>query len=410
MGRRWRVSEDQKGPLHGVRVVDLTRVMSGPYCTMMLGDMGADIIKVERPGVGDDTRIWGPPFVEQPGVERESAYFLSVNRNKRSIALDLKTEDGIEVLWKLIEQADVLVENFSPGTIARLGFSPEVVLERKPELIFCSISGFGQTGPSSNQPAYDLIIQGMSGMMSVTGPPGQPTKMGVPIADIACGMFAAFAISSALFHREQSGEGQFIDTTMLGGQIALLSYQAAIFFATRQQPESTWNAHPIVGPYQPVAVSDGMVNVAIGNDALWRRFTSATSLDALGTDPVFSTNEGRITNLQELIGLIEEGLSSWTSKQLLEALEQASVPAGPISTLPEVFNDVQSQHLQMELPMIHETLGEIPTTGFPYQLSKTPPSIRSAPALLGRHSVDVLTELGYSSERIEQITRTQVGS
>ncbi|HEX2282153.1 MAG TPA: CoA transferase [Thermomicrobiales bacterium] len=383
------------GPLEGVRVVDLTRVMSGPYCTMMLGDMGADVIKIERPEKGDDTRVWGPPFVERPGVPRESAYYLSVNRNKRSIELDLKSDEGKEILWKLIDSGDVLVENFSPGTMNRLGLSHENVLARNPKMVYCSISGFGQTGPASQRPAYDLIIQGMSGMMSVTGPPDGPTKMGVPIADIACGMFGAFAIVSALFHQQRTGKGQYIDTSMLGGQVALLSYQAAIYFATRQVPPSTWNAHPIVAPYQTFPTRDGFVNIAVGNDGLWAKFTATMGLDDYRDDPRFADNEGRITNLPELAGVIENAFSAWTTADVVSTLDAAGVPSGPIYTLPEVFNDSQAQHMGMERTLEHPTLGEISTTGFPFTMSESDPEMRLPPPLLGEHTEEILREIGY---------------
>ena len=384
------------GALEGVRVVDLTRVMSGPYCTMMLGDMGADVIKVELPGKGDDTRVWGPPFVERPGVPRESAYYLSVNRNKRSIEVDLKSDEGREILWKLIDSGDVLVENFSPGTMQRLGFGPDEVLARKPDLVYCSISGFGQTGPASKRPAYDLIIQGMSGMMSVTGPPDAPTKLGVPIADIAAGMFGAFAIVSALFHQQRSGKGQYIDTSMLGGQVALLSYQSAIYFATRQVPPSTWNAHPIVAPYQTFPAQDGFVNIAVGNDGLWAKFTAAMNLDDYRDDPRFNDNEGRITNLPALVEVIEKAFSTWDTATIVSTLDKAGVPCGPIYTLPEVFNDPQARHTGMERTLQHPTLGEISTTGFPFTMSESNPAMRLPPPLLGEHTEEILWEIGYA--------------
>src|SRR4051812_27257356 len=246
-------------PLAGIRVVDLTRVMTGPYCTMMLGDLGADVIKIELPGKGDDTRGWGPPFAGS-----EAVYYLSINRNKRSVELDLKSDLGREALWRLIESADVLVENFSPGTCERLGFGWDAVHARNPRLIFGSISGFGQTGPGASRTAYDLVVQGMGGIMSVTGEiGGMPTRLGVPIGDIGAGMFAAYAIAAALYSREQSGTGQYIDVSMFGGQVSMLTYQAGTYFATGEIPRALGNGHPIVAPYDTFQTADGYVNIAV---------------------------------------------------------------------------------------------------------------------------------------------------
>ncbi len=382
--------------LTGIRVVDLTRVMTGPYCTMMLGDMGADIIKIEQPGKGDDTRAWGPPF-----IEGESAYYLGVNRNKRNITLNLKSEAARKILWQLIDGADVVIENYSPGTAARLGFGFEAVRVRRPSIVYCSISGFGQEGPGRDRTAYDLIVQGMSGLMSVTGmPEGEPTKFGVPIADITGGMFAAYAIACALLHRQRTGEGQYIDVSMLASQIALLTYQAGIYFATQETPQRTGNAHPIVAPYQTFKTGDGYVNIAGGNDAIWNRLCDAIGLQELRDDPRFVNNAGRLTNRAVLIPLIEEALSAYTTAEVVKLLDTANVPCGPIYTVPEVFDDPQVVFYGLRQRVPHATLGEVDQVAFPYRLSSTPCAIRSGPPTLGQYTEEILSELGYAADQI----------
>ncbi len=395
---------DPAAPLKGITVIDLTRVMTGPYATMMLGDLGADIIKVEQPGKGDDTRLWGPPF-----VQGEASYFLTVNRNKRSIALNLKSDGGREVLWKLIESADVLVENFSPGTMDRLGFGFDAVHDRNPSLIYASISGFGQTGPSRSRTAYDLIVQGMSGMMSVTGEEGgMPTKLGIPIADIAAGMFSAYAIAGALYGRERDPErlGHKVDTSMLGGQVALLTYQAGIYFTTGQTPAMLGNRHPIITPYDTFPTADGYVNIAVGNDAIWLRFCNAMGLEAERDDPRFRTNADRCEHREVLYGILNEMFSRHTTEEVVSILDKAAVPCGPIHDVAEVIADPQleDQHLVRTVP--HTTLGEVQVTGMPYHFDGAAPDIRHGPPILGEHSESILSSLGYSPEAVDSLVQS----
>jgi formyl-CoA transferase len=381
-------------PLAGVRVIDLTRVMTGPYGSMMLGDLGADVIKVELPGRGDDTRAWGPPFIDE-----ESVYFLSVNRNKRSIALDLKSDGGKEVLWRLLDGADVLMENFSPGTLSRLGFGYAATAARHPALIYASISGFGQSGPDFDRTAYDLIVQGMSGIMSITGHPGgPPTRLGVPIADIAAGMFAAYAIAAALYERARTGEGRYIDTSMLGGQVALLTYQAGSHFATGQVPGPLGNAHPMIAPYDTFAVADGHVNIAVGNDALWARFCHALGLERLIADPRFATNRSRITNKPALYAELETVLATLPVAEVVARLDAAAVPCGPIRNVAEVIADPQVRAQDLIHETTHAAVGEIKLTGAPYHFQGSRVETRVPPPVLGQQTVEILREAGYSAE------------
>jgi formyl-CoA transferase/CoA:oxalate CoA-transferase len=386
--------------LEGIRVVDLTRVMTGPFCTMMLGDLGADVIKIELPGTGDDTRAWGPPF-----IDGESAYFLSVNRNKRSLALDLKSELGREALWRLIESADVLVENFSPGTIGRLGFGYEAVHARNPRLVFASISGFGQSGPSAGRTAYDLIVQGMSGIMSITGEKGgRPTKTGPPVADIGAGMFAAYAIAAALYGREQSGEGTYIDVSMLGGQIAMLTYHAASYFATGRIPSAQGNAHAIIVPYDTFPTGDGFVNIAVGNDRLWQKFCEALHMNEAAASPDFATNADRNANKDAVYAEIEAALAKHSTADVVALLDTAGVPCGPIYDVAQVFADPQAEHSGMKQTITHSKVGEVDVAGYPYQFGGAPLPVRHAAPLLGEQNDELLSELGFTPEEIADIS------
>lgn len=398
---------DKALPLAGIRVIDLTRVMTGPYCTMMLGDLGADVIKIELPGKGDDTRAWGPPF-----VNGESSYFLSVNRNKRSLALNLKDPGAQDLLWRLIEGADVVAENFTPGTVDRLGFGYEAVRARKPDIIYASISGFGQTGPSHLRTAYDLILQGMSGMMSVTGPEGgQPTKHGLPIADLAAGMFTAHAILAALFARERTGEGQYVDVSLLSGQVALLTYQAAIYFTTGRAPQPLGNRHPIITPYDTFRTADGYVNIAVGNDSLWQRFCQALELPELADDPRFRTNADRAAHRPEVYAAIEPPLAALPTAEVVARLDAKGVPCGPIADLAQVFTDPQTLDQELLQEVEHPTAGSLSLTGFPYHFHGTPLTIRRPPPRLGEHTRELMTEAGLSAaEQADLIARGAVAT
>jgi len=381
------------GPLDRIVVLDLTRALAGPYCTLMLADMGADVIKIEAPGGGDETRRWGPPF--QAG---ESSYFMSVNRNKRSLTLDLKAPRGQEVLRRLVQRSDVLVENFRPGTMARLGMTYEQAAALRPDLVYCSVSGFGQTGPRSQQPAYDQILQGMGGVMSLTGAPdGVPTKVGIPIADICAGMFAAYAIALALFHRERGGGGQYVDTSMLGGQAALLTFQAARLFANGTPPGRGGNRHPTIAPYESFQAADGWVNVACGNEGMWQRFCEALGLRALRSDPRFATNADRVRHREELSTAIQAEISRHSVADVVRTLGAAEVPVGPVFRLDELFADPQAEHLELRREIEHPRVGRLAQTGFPYRLSRTPPELRLPPPLLGQHTDEILAELGYEA-------------
>ena len=374
------------GPLEGIRVVDLTRILAGPYCTMMLGDMGAEIIKVENPDGGDDTRSWGPPFLN--GV---STYFISINRNKKSLTLNLKDERGKELLRDLIRKSDIMVENFRPGTLDKLGFSWEEIHRINPAMIFASLSGFGQTGPRKSEPGFDVVIQGEGGLMSITGEPdGPPNKVGASVADITAGMLAAQGILLSLYHREKTGVGQMVDVGMLDGQVALLTYHANGYFATGKIPPRRGNKHPSITPYETYSCKDGYFNLGVGNDSLWRRFCDAMGLGEIKEDPKFAVNKDRVDNRLELQEILDAIFAEKTVEETLDGLRGAGVPCGPINNLAQVLSEPQVLAREMVVDVDVPVAGPTKVTGVPIKLSETPGSVRTPPPTLGQHTEEVL--------------------
>jgi crotonobetainyl-CoA:carnitine CoA-transferase CaiB-like acyl-CoA transferase len=389
-------------PLDGITVLDLTRVLSGPYCTMLLADMGARVIKIEQPKKGDDTRAWGPPF-----LDGESAYFLSINRNKESVTLDFKHPGGRAVLDRLLERADVVVENFRPGTLGKLGLDYATLSTRFPRLVYCSVSGFGQTGPRRKEPGYDAVMQGEGGLMSLTGSPdGPPYRLGVAIADIASGMFAAYGVALALFARERTGHGQEVDVAMLDAVAALLTYQAGNFFASGTPPTRLGNRHPSIVPYETFAASDGDFVLAVGNDDQWRTFCGVAGLP---DEPRFATNRQRVTAYDELRPFVADRLRTQSRQYWIERLTAAGVPCGSVRNLQELFDDPQLQAREMIARVEHATIGPLRTLGVNVKLSATPGAVRTAPPTLGQHTDAVLArDLDLSADAIAALRQQQV--
>jgi crotonobetainyl-CoA:carnitine CoA-transferase CaiB-like acyl-CoA transferase len=385
------------GPLTGTTVLDLTRVLSGPYCTMMLADLGARVIKIEQPRGGDDTRQWGPPF-----LGTESAYFLSINRNKESVTLDFKHARGRALLDQLIAMSDVLVENFRPGTLGRLGLDYGTLAPKHPRLIHCSVSGYGHTGPRSHEPGYDAVLQGEGGLMSLTGSPDvPPVRVGVAVADIVTGIFACQGISAALYARERTGRGQQVDIAMLDTVAAMLTYQAGIYFATGQPPHRMGNRHPTIVPYETFTASDGEFVIAVGTDEQFRKFCEVADLNP---GDRFATNRGRVTGYAELRPMIAERMKTQTRAYWIERLGRAGVPCGSVRDLHEVFTDPQIAARGMSVPMTHPIAGPIRVLGSPLKLSDTPATQRTPPPALGEHTETVLRrDLGLASDAIDEL-------
>jgi len=386
------------GALDGVRIFDLTRILAGPSCTQMLGDLGADVIKIERPGRGDDTRNWGPPYVlDAAGDETtESAYFLSANRNKRSVAIDVAKPEGQALAKRLLAQCDILIENFKTGDLARYGLSWDDLKDEFPRLIYCSITGFGQTGPYAPYAGYDYLAQAMGGIMSLTGEvEGEPMKVGVGIADLMCGMYAATAMLAALRHRDRTGEGQQIDMALLDTQVAWLVYEAENYLISGQTPPRRGNGHPNIVPYQVFATADGHMVLACGNDRQFREFCDMAGALHLADDPRYATNSERSRNREELIPLVADEMRRKTMAEWLEGLRARQVPCSPVNKVDQVFEDpqVKARGMQMEMPYPLAASGKVPLVASPIRMSATPPDYRHAPPTLGQHTEEVLGEL-----------------
>lgn len=387
-------------PLEGIRILDLTRVLAGPYCTMMLGDLGADVIKVEAPGRGDDTRAWGPPFTDNG----ESAYFLSANRNKRSMTLNLKTTGGLEVLKRLIAESDVLVENFKTGTLAGWGLDETALQDLRPDLIYCTITGYGYSGPYSDRPGYDFMVQALGGFMSVTGPAdGKPYRAGVAIADLSAGIFACNAVLAALFKRERTGSGSRIDLSLLDSQVAIMSYVASNFLVSGVRPGRYGNGHPNIVPYQEFRAKDGHFAFAAGNDRQWAIFCQAVGKDDWVEDERFATNEARVRN-RELVSqhladlFTERDVSEW-----LDLCLEIGIPAAPINSIDQVFEDPQVQSRGLRIEANHPETGAVPMVASPLRFGAQPLPARIPPPRLGEHTRDILSEIGYRSDELSAL-------
>jgi crotonobetainyl-CoA:carnitine CoA-transferase CaiB-like acyl-CoA transferase len=387
-------------PLDGIRIFDLTRILAGPTCTQLLGDLGADVIKIERAGAGDDTRKWGPPYVTDAAgkATNESAYYLSANRNKRSISLDLSKKEGQELALRLVAKSDVLAENFKVGDLAKFGLDYATLSKKFPKLVYCSITGFGQTGPYAPRAGYDMLAQGLGGIMSVTGPAqgspeSRPYKVGVGIADIMTGMYAAVSILAALRHRDATGEGQHIDMALLDTQVSWLANEGLNHLVSGKTPVRQGNAHPNIVPYDVFACADGFVILAIGNDGQFSKFCTFAGRPELSADPRFATNPARVANRVELTRIMNEVTGAKSQRHWVEGLAGAGVPCSPVNDIAQVFEDPQVKARGMRIEMAHASGVDVPLIASPIKMSKTPPAYRRAPPTCGQHTDEVLGEV-----------------
>jgi len=394
------MTELNRGPLAGIRVLDLTRVLAGPYCTMFLGDLGAEVVKVEQPGVGDDTRGWGPPF-----ANGESAYFLCVNRNKKSLTIDLKSAEGTSLVRQLAEHADVMIENFRPGGIEQFGLGYDQLRTINPKIIYASLSGFGADGPMADMPGYDLIVQAWGGLMSITGTEESgPLKVGVAIIDVVAGLMLGKSIAAALYAREKTGVGQKLDTSLLEAEVAVLINAGSNYLLSGKVPGRWGNAHPTIVPYQSFQTEDSYLVVGVASEGIWKRFCPAIGKSELARDPRFEKNSERVANREVLISILSDILRSRKNASWLRLLNKAEVPCAPIQTIDQVFQSPQVLHRQMLVEVAHATAGTVRMAGLPVKFSATPASVRLPPPLLGEHSEQVLASwLGMSSEVVAQL-------
>jgi len=400
------------GPLAGIRVIDCSTVLAGPYCTMLLADLGADVVKVEPPE-GDATRGWGPPWVgSEAAGTRTATYYLAVNRNKRSLRLDLSAEAGREVLRRLLRTGDVVVENYRIGGFAKLGFPDEVLHELNPSLVHLAISGFGTRGPDAQQPGYDFVIQAVGGLMSITGEPdGRPMKVGVAISDVVSGLFGTVSVLAGLLGRERGSPGaagQRIDVSLLQSTLAVLVNQAQSALVTGRAPVRRGNAHPSIVPYETFRTADGDIAVGVGSERQWARLGPALELPGLEVDPRFATNGDRVEHRDELIPILAERFATASSATWLARLDAAGIPAGPILDLPAAFSTQQAQALGVRVPLEHPALGSVDQVAPPFELSVTPASVRTPPPLLGEHTDAILAEAGYTPAEIQSLHDTGV--
>ena len=400
-----------KGALDGLRVLDLSRVLAGPWAGQILGDLGAEVIKVERPGRGDDTRAWGPPYLNdaQGAPTSESAYYLSANRNKQSVTIDITRPEGQRLVKELVAESDVLLENFKVGGRKRYGLDYDSLAAINPRLIYCSITGFGQDGPYAERPGYDFLIQGMGGLMSITGQPGGepgggPVKAGVALTDITTGLYAAIAVLAAVNHRHQSGEGQHIDMALLDVQVATLANQAMNFLTSGTAPTRMGNAHPNIVPYQTFPAADGDIILTIGNDDQFARFCDAAGRPEWASDERYASNAARVANRDTLIPALRQTTVMKTTAEWLRLLEDAGVPGGPVNTIEQVFQDPQVQHRGLRIDLSHPLTQSVPLVGSPLRLSGSPVRYQAAPPLLGEHTAEVLTGLlGLDATQLAQL-------